>query len=219
VAKQFAREGWRVRVVEPDPMAARVATELLSFHATEVRLTIADARRFCRTTSGRYAAVIFDAFDRGSIPPHLITRECLASVADRVAPNGVLALAIVTRGWNDPVIVSLAAMLGERFHSVFALPTSEPPNALGSIVLLASNGSLDLPDERLPQPTDFLMNPDEHWAVVQMNHAWFNRFAPLTRGAVILTDDRNPIDVWSDPVQHAARVDLHRSFATPPKSW
>jgi hypothetical protein len=163
--------------------------------------------------------VIFDAYDRSAIPFHLITRECLASVANRVAEGGILALAVVTRGWNDPVVVSLAAMLRERFRHVIALPTSEPPDALGSIVLLASNRDLELPDERLPNPTDYFMDLEEHWRVMQMNHAWFNRFEPRTRGAVILTDDKNPIDLWSDPVERAARAELHQSFASGPHSW
>ncbi|HUK63388.1 MAG TPA: hypothetical protein VLV15_08645, partial [Dongiaceae bacterium] len=64
-----------------------------------------------------------------------------------------------------------------------------------------------------------LINPEEHWAVVQMNHAWFNRFVPRTEGAVTITDDRNPIDLWSDPVQRAARAELHASFARGPRSW
>lgn len=219
VAKQFARAGWKVRVVEPDPLAVRVASDHLSFHASEVRLAVEDVRAFCRRDTSHYPVVILDAFGASAIPFHLITREALATVAGRVAGDGTLALVLVTRGWNDPVICTLAAELHELFRSVLALPTGEPPDALGSVVMLASNRRLDLPDERLPQPTDFLINPDEHWAVVQMNHAWFNRFEPPVRGAVILTDDRNPIDLWSDPVQNAARAELHRSFADAPTSW
>jgi hypothetical protein len=116
------------------------------------------------------------------------------------------------------VIATLAAELETRFRTVLALPTSEPPNAIGSVVLAASDRALDLPDERLPQPTDYFMNLEEHWAVVQMNHAWLNRFTPRTACAVILTDDRNPIDLWNDPVQRTARAELHRSFGKT-RSW
>ncbi len=216
---RFARASWRVSVVEPDPLAVRMAEENLSFHAAEVRLTVDDVRRFCRRTSRRYPVVIDDAFDVGVAPAHLVTREALAEIGARVAPDGILALVIVTQGWNDPLLASLARMLGERFRTVLALPTSEPPDAIGSIVVLASDRDLALPDERLPQPTDYLMNLDEHWLVVQMTHAWFNRFVPPVRGAVVLTDDRDPIDLWSDRVLAASRVELHRSFAGMPRSW
>jgi spermidine synthase len=219
VAKRLARAGWRVRVVEPDPLAVQEASTHLSFHPDESPVVVADVRVFCRTTSRRYPVVVMDAFDTSVVPFHLITREALETIADRVAENGIMALAIATRGWEDPLIGSIAAMLRGRFRTVIALPTSEPPTALGSIVLLASNRALELPDERLPQPTEYLMNPEEHWGVVQMNHAWFNRFTPRTRGAVVLTDDRNPIDLWSDPVEHASRIELHESFARAPRSW
>ena len=35
---------------------------------------------------------------------------------------------------------------------------------------------------------------------------------PDTRGMAILTDDLNPVDLWSEEVNFVARKDLHRYF-------
>ena len=217
LAKRFARGGWRVRVVEPDPLAVDVAAKHLFFQPTEVPVLVSDLRAGLRRESGRYPVVIVDAFDRGNLPPHLVTREFFAAVGSRLRPDGIVALSVLTTGWTDPVVGALAATLRQSFRTVLALPTSEPPNTLGSIVLLATNRDLSLPDERLPQPTDFLMNLEEHWKVVQMNHAWFNRYEPAA--ATPLTDDRNPADRWGDRIQHASRVELHQTFGRRWASW
>jgi spermidine synthase len=219
MAKGFARRGWRVRVVEPDPLAIRVASEHLSFSRDEVPVTVADLRVACRRETRRFPVVIVDAFADGPTPFHLVTREFFAEVKRRLNPGGVLALAIASGGWKDPLIASLAATLRTSFRTVLALPTSEPPNTLGSIVLLASDRNLDLPDERLPQPTEFFMNLEEHWSVVQMNHAWFNRYQPPAADAVVLTDDLNPIDRWTDRIQHSSRLELHELFRKTGAGW
>jgi hypothetical protein len=41
---------------------------------------------------------------------------------------------------------------------------------------------------------------------------WSRRFVPDTRGAEVLSDDRNRIDVWSEQINVVARRDLHRYF-------
>ncbi len=212
VAKYFAREGWQVTAVEPDPDALGIASRSLSFSAREIPTRIDDLRQFVRTDSGRHPVVILDAFGASPFPRHLVTREFFAEVSRRVATNGLFATVVVARGWDDPLIASLATELRERFRSVVALPTSEPPNTVGSIVLLASNRTLELPEERLPQPTDYLMNPEGLWGVTQMNHAWLNRFTPPA-GREEFTDDRSGIDRISDGILYASRLDAHQTFA------
>jgi spermidine synthase len=217
LAKRFAREGWRVRAVEADPLAIRISEDRFGFDRTEVPVAATDPRVFARRGSGRFAAVVVDAFGHSAIPFHLVTREFFTALAARLLPGGVLALAVETQGWNDPLVAALAATLRTRFPTVLALPTGEPPTALGSMVLLASDRPLTLPDERLPDPTHFHANPERHWSVVQMNHAWFNRFEPAA-GAV-LTDDRSPSDLWSARIQHAARIEVHEFLGSRGKSW
>ena len=96
---------------------------------------------------------------------------------------------------------------------------AEPPNAVGNLVLLASRRTLDIPPERLGRPFDFLPDADLHWAVVQRNHAWNNRFAPEPHLGDVFTDDRNAVDVMSERVNLVARRAIHRNAGLEAAGW
>ena len=128
-------------------------------------------------------------------------------------------LAATSQERDDVLLRSLAATLRRRFQTVWALPTGEPPNALGSIVVLAANRPLELRDDELPDPSAYHSDPEGHWSVMQMNHAWNNRFRPDARGARILADDGGMIDLWSERLNHAARRELHAFFGPKGLSW
>jgi hypothetical protein len=134
-------------------------------------------------------------------------------MASRLAPDGILAMNVETVGWEDPLLGGLAASLAPHFERLLALPTVEPPDALGNVVLVGSRRPLEFDEvARLPRPFDFLDRPHQHWWSVQITHAWDNRFEPGIRGKPF-TDDRNPLDIRAERVNRLARRDLHRYFA------
>jgi hypothetical protein len=214
----FARAGWHVRVVEPDSDAVS-ASRRVSYRPGEMRLEGSDPRRFLRRDRDRYGAVVVDAFADSYMPYPLATREFVAQVADHVVPGGVAVVIVETQGWNDPLVPALAATLRTRFAQVLALPTSEPPNAIGTLLLLASREPLQFTDDDLPNPTTFFQNPEALWVVQQQTHAWLNRFEPGPRGARVLTDDKSAIEAWSDRLNRAGRAELHRFFGPDGGSW
>src|SRR5262249_37584765 len=149
--------------------------------------------------------IVLDAFGDSDIPFTCCTREFVAELADHLREDGVLVVSVETRGWEDPLLASLAATLRTRFAHVEALPTSEPPNAVGTILLFATPEPIAFTDDQLPDPKQSFLNPDELWLVQQQTHAWLNRFEPKTAHARVLTDDRNMIEVWSDRLNLAER--------------
>lgn len=214
----FARSGWRVRVVEPDSDAAAVA-KTVAYRPGELELVSSDARRFVRADRSRYSVIVVDAFGGSEIPPALCSREFVRTLAPRLTPDGLVVVSVEAHGWGDPLVQALAATLRTAFAHVQALPTSEPQNALGTILLVASPAPLPLTDEQLPNPTTFFQNPDALWAVQQQLHAWLNRYEPQAGGAMVLTDDRSMVEVWADRVNHAARKELHTFFGPRGGSW
>lgn len=214
----FARSGWKVRVIEPD-VDAIAAAKHVSYRRGEMDLLWGDPRVFVRGDFSRYSAVVVDAFASSDYPFTLCTREFFTALEPRVAPDGVVVVSVEAQGWGDPLVNAIAATLRTKFPHVVALPTSEPQTALGTILLVASRQPLPLTDEQLPDPTTFFQNPDALWAVQQQLHAWLNRYEPAAAGAQVLTDDRNPIDVWADRVNHAARKELHTFFGPHGGSW
>ncbi len=219
VVKDFAAEGWKIDAVEIDAAVVRVAESQFGLRPDECRTFCMDGRRFLRDHDTVYDLVVLDAFGSSSIPFHLVTREMFALVARHLAPQGIVAINVETRGWDDPLLGSIAATLATSFAEVLALPTSEPPNTLGNIVLLGARTPLQLSEDAIPHPQGFLHDPAMHHVIVQKNHAWDNRYRPEMRGATILTDDRNPVDLWSESVNRVARQSLHQFFASQGRHW
>jgi spermidine synthase len=218
LALSFARSGWRVRVVEPDSVAAAVSRRV-SYRPGEIPLEIADPRRFVRADRSRYSVAVVDAFANSDLPWTLCTREFVADLAARVTEDGLVVVVVEAHGWGDPMLGALAATLRTQFAHVIALPTSEPQTALGTVLLFASHQPVPFRDEQLPDPTTYFQNPEALWVVQQQSHAWLNRYQPQPAGAHVLTDDHHPVDVWADRVNHAARAELHTFFGPHGGSW
>lgn len=214
----FARSGWRVTVVEPDFDAVAVSRRV-SFKPGEMTLAVGDPRWYVRHHHGRHDVIVVDMFSGGDYPSILCTREFIAALGPRLEPDGLVVVSVEAHGWGDPLVSSLAATLRTSFAHVLALPTSEPQDALGTILLVASRQPIPLTDEQLPDPTVFFQNPDALWVAQQQLHAWLNRYEPPAKGAAVLTDDWNPVELWADRVNHAARKELHAFFGPHGGSW
>ncbi len=218
VAVDYHLAGWEVDAVEIDPMVVDVARRFFDLKPAQARVHLGDARRFLLETPKRWDLILVDAFGSSSIPFHLVTEEFFALVREHLLPNGVLAMNVEARQWYDPVVASIGKTLRQDFPVVWALPTQEPRNVLGNVVLVAGvDPALHFDEERLPRPIDVLYDDYEHWRVIQMNHGWDNRFDPAALArAEVLTDDRNRIELWSDAVNRQARVQLRETFGDDP---
>ncbi len=220
IANRFSLDGWKVDAVEIDPVVTKVAKDYFGLRTNDCQVFHADGRRFLRSCQNQYDLIIMDAFGSGSIPFHLITQQCFELIRDRLNPGGVFAINVQSVGWKSVIVNSVASTLKTIFTEIIALPLNEPPNVLGNVILLAANRKLDFPDEVLGNPADYVdIDPYEHWIAVQRNHAWDNRFVPETKNIQILTDDRNPVDVWSEEINFFERKKLHQFFVEQGVSW
>jgi spermidine synthase len=219
VAQSYYRQGWEVTSVEIDPVVVELGEQFFSLSVDSANVSVMDGRRFLVATDRTWDLIIMDAFGSSSIPFHLVTREMFQLVKSRLNPGGVLAINTETREWHDILIRSLTATVETQFQHVFVMPTSEPPNTLGNVILVASDRDVDIADDALGKPYDSIPFPYRHWVVVERNHAWDNRFEPDTRGVPVLTDDRNPVSVWSEDINWAARRGIHSNFAWHRLTW
>ena len=219
VARDYYRRGWDVESVEIDRVVADIAQLYFSTDPESASIHIMDGRQYLLTNDDTHDLVIMDAFGSSSIPFHLVTTEAFGLVKSRMTPDGVLAINIETREWHDILTRSLAATLRTQFAHVLALPIAEPPNTLGNIILLASDRTLELDEDVLGDPREALPFPYLHTRVVERRHAWANRFEPDTNGAPILTDDRNPVDIWAEAINWTARRHMHSEQAWDRFAW
>ena len=202
----FANRGWQVDAVEIDPAVPKLATGFFRLAPHQARVIVGEARQYLQRSRETYDVVFFDAFGSASIPFHLVTREAFAAAKARLNPGGIVVVNVETVGWQDPLAHALVATLRAEFHDVFALPTAEPPDQLGNVVMMASDRTLDLNPDMLGDPVGSLSDEDEHFRVVARHHAWENRYRP-GRGRV-LTDDWNPADLRAEEINRVARIKL-----------
>lgn len=123
-----------------------------------------------------------------------------------------MAMNIEAVGWHDKLVHSLFATLKRQFRFVQVLPIAEPPNQIGNLILLASNRELTLAEDP-PVPQGRFTRE------YNRAHAWDNRFEIDTTGVQVLTDDLNPVDIWSERINLVARKDLHDFFGTKGLDW
>lgn len=216
VVKNYARNGWQLDAVEIDPVVTRFAFEHFDLDSSDARIVHQDARLFLKSGDRRYDVVLMDVFGSSSIPFHLVTREAFALCKTRLAADGILAINIESVGWEDLIVRSVVATLQQEFSHVLVLPIAEPPDRLGNIIVLAADREFVLQREierDLTNP-DYVYSPSYH-----KNHAWDNAFTPETRGAPVLTDDLNPVDIWSEQINLVARRELHEFFRDQAVSW
>jgi len=209
-AQVFARRQWEVDAVEIDTRVVDAARRWFGLKPYHARVIVDEARRYLKTSQERYDVVFFDAFGSAAIPFHLVTREAFAEARARLRPGGIVMLNVETIGWQDPLAHAIVATLGTAFPHVVALPTDEPPDALGNVIVMGSDRVLDPPRERLGDPVATLPDEDEHFAVLSRLHAWDNRYHP-GHGRV-LTDDWNPVDLRAEEINRAARRWLHMAL-------
>lgn len=206
MAKNLVTAGWSVDAVEIDPVIVRLAYELFGLRADDATVFTMDGRRYLQETSKTYGIILIDAFGSSSIPFHMASLEAFQHCRSRMTPDGVLAINIWTRGWNDPMVRHITATLRRVFPEVFVLPIAEPPDKLGNLVLIASPQTVAL---RKDVERDYWDPEYRFGPKYQRVHAWDNRFYPDLTGAEIITDDRNPVDVWSESIGYAARKEMH----------
>lgn len=213
IIKNFSSAGWSIDAVEIDPEVIEVAQKYFGLKASEGRIFHMDGRQFLTTHRDTYDIVIMDAFGSSSIPFHLVTQESFGLIASHLKPDGIFAINVESNGWHDLIVRSLAATLQQHFDEVLALPTTQLSDQLGNIIIFASNHKLELQRKTYPglKYKSSMSN--------QNNQAWNNRFIPDTQNIPILTDDLNPIDVWSEAINNIARKDLHSYFEQRGLSW
>lgn len=222
LARFLAAAEWKVQVVDSDPRRKEVAQRYFGWTQDGIPVVTGDPRRFLRQSNEKWDLLVFDAFAAAPLPTHLLTRESFTAAAAHLSDQGVLALALEARGWDDPLVGAVGATLHTVFQHVAVLPTSEPPNTLGTLVFLAANRPIDFPEGRLENPSGALGDNYEHWVSVQKNHGWQNRFDPVGdagNAGLICTDDRNPAEIWMDRIDQASRQEVHEFFGPYARIW
>jgi spermidine synthase len=217
LVRSYSEAGWTVDAVEIDAGVIATAREYFNLDGAGGTIHEMDGRRFLRTAAAKYDVVLLDAYGSSSIPFHLVTAEAFRMAKGVLNEGGVLAVNVISLGWNDPLVADIAATLRGPFRDAIALPMAEPPDQVGNIILIAGDREL----EAIPEPEGNLdLNPDWRYSPgYAILHGWENRFRPDAAGARVFTDDRNPVDLLSEETMFASRRDLDEYFVRQKIAW
>ena len=203
VVAELEGQGVRTDVVEIDPAVFDFAERYFNVQISGQKVA-QDARYFLQQGTQRYDLVVLDVFSGDITPGHLVSLEALQLVNDRVADNGMLAINLI----GDPagenfVTASIVRTLNQVFDQVHVFVTADPETHRGitNFALLAYQGG--------PRELDKGRISWDMVAQQVRRHLQDNidrRFElPGESGAIILTDDFNPVDVADLPVREALR--------------
>lgn len=184
-----------ITVAEIDPEVTQTAAESFWFSPGTTRILHQDARIALRDSADRYDVIIGDAFTDITVPEHLVTREFVSLVSDRLTPGGIYAMNLIDSVERLDALAAMVVTLRSVFDSVEVWTEATPPkpNERRIFVLLAS--ATDSPVSAItagtPDPTRF-----QPLATAFVNDI-ITRKSPR-----ILTDDYAPLSylMGFDPV-------------------
>ncbi len=184
----------KVDVAEIDPEVIAVGRRFFKLDsAPRVNAVAADGRSFVqRQAPATYDFIFGDAYNGVSyIPPHLVTSEFFGLVADRLKPEGVYMMNVISavRGPSGELSAGVLGGLKEHFTHVAAFTAQRAnPEARQNIILMASR-----------QPLDRFLKPDALASASVGQRLLQTRVPEVILGPVLasakpFTEFRNPID-------------------------
>jgi hypothetical protein len=154
------------------------------------RAVIQDGRKYLADLPGCVDFIVLDAYSSDTIPFHLITREFFRLVRSRLTDDGMLAINHIGPPEGDFVTDSLFRTLADVFgrDNLRAYRTRAEQSVAQVVILFASRGR---PRDLLP-----LWHSADTGGADRLSYELKRRIVRTDRqGGVVITDDRNPIDL------------------------
>ena len=190
----YERQGIRTDVVEINPHVVRTAEEYFAFSVSG-DVYVHDARYFLEHTQRSYDYIILDVFSGDTTPAHMLSREALSLLRQRLTQRGILAINLIgSLREQTYMTASVVRTLESVFQKVAVYPAFSPEegDGIGNLTILAHEfpfGSI---------PPDGLERFPIHTMAYENVKGYFGKeyaFAPGTP-AVLLRDSYNPMDFY-----------------------
>ena len=185
--------GVRTDVVDIDPDVVTVARDFFGFRVSG-DVAISDARYYLNTTKKKYDYVILDVFNGDTTPGHVLSREALEVMRERLSDRGVVAVNLIGSIKHETFMTaSVIRTLGEVFPYVRIYTCFDQADGDGA-------GNLAVIASRYPQrdvrPEEARQFPVHPMAASVRQHFGTTFQFPARAPAIILSDNYNPIDFY-----------------------
>jgi spermidine synthase len=172
----------RVDGVELDPKLSEIGRRYFHMENPRLRIFNEDARPWLRRTSGRYDAILVDAYRQPYIPFYLTTREFFELVRDRLSPGGMVMINV----GHPEHEAGLEKVVTATAGTVFPHQMRDPVRLTNTLVVASrspiARARLFAAVARLPVP--LRSRAALAWA----------RLRPPLRGGPVYTDDKAPVE-------------------------
>jgi predicted membrane-bound spermidine synthase len=201
VVDRLQQRNLEVDVVDIDPTVVEMAEKHFTLRLKRPAI-IDDARYFLAQGGKRYDIIIMDAFSGDSTPSHLLTREALEKVRERLAPDGILAINVIGDARATPLLApAIVGTLQTQFSEIAAFPLfdlGDRQSRGGNLVLIAANRPVAKALHTRFGNVHALAQATLELGMRQ------GRLLQRQPDALVLTDDFNPLDVID--------IDLHENI-------
>jgi spermidine synthase len=185
--KALERRGLTIDAIEIDPAIAEIAREYFGYEPRG-RVIVGDGRAALENEGGTWDLVFLDAFGAESPPAHLFTIEAFSTVRERLAPDGVFAINLISvvSGPDSRPWKAAYRTLSSVFPNVRAFVSSDPADGLANVLLFASAGPLKAGPPTSPghssREVALMLSRELHPSAVELAEV------------PVLTDDHAPLD-------------------------
>lgn len=169
----FKIYGWQTEVVEINAQVAQIAQKYFNYKG---KVTISDGRYYLQKQDGKFDFIILDAYNAECLPHHLFTIEMFKIIKETLNDKGIFAIDYLGTP-REKTIKAIYTTLDEVFPYVKVYAESFGKE-IGPIFLFARKTKLRLSED----------------IVVRGFHLQKMEIKLLK--TIVLTDDRNPIDLW-----------------------
>lgn len=179
VARGLDEQRVQTDTIEIDPAVADAALQYFNF-VPKGKFLVGDGRYEIRQLDKPYDLIIHDCFTGGSEPTHLLTIEMMRQLSGMLTDGGLLALNYVgyREGEGSEAVASVYATLRQVFPFIRVFVTDK--GNFTDFIFLASGRSIGADTS--------VSNPALNWLLER-------EISNLpTAGAVVLTDDFNPLE-------------------------
>lgn len=205
----YEAQGVRTAAVEIDPEVLAVARSHFGL-PDGVTVHLGDARQVLASRRETYDYLVMDAFTGDTSPGHLLSREALTLVRERLTPKGVAAFNFHgSLGDDRRMTASFARTLAAVFDRVEMYPLFDPARGenWGNIVFVAYSGRTRTIDRtRLAAQPVHPLAQSEVRAALQASRA-----LPEHPQSIVLTDDHNPLDLVDVALKERIRTAVLRT--------
>ena len=203
IPRWYEKMGIMTDVVDINPEIFAVAEKYFGFHTTGEKI-VEDVRYFLNRSKKKYDYIIFDVFNGENTPFHVLSRESLQLISQRLNHGGILGINLVGSIKAETfVMASVIKTLQQVFTTVEIYPTFDPDKQkwpMGNLEIIAYNSPpLTLATARLKT---WRFHPEA--ATARDNLGKKFAFPPETPG-VIITDNYNPLDFYDLKVREGYR--------------